>query len=253
MKVTFLGTGTSQGIPVIACQCRVCKSTDPRDKRFRSAVMIEQGDKTIVIDTGPDFRQQMLANDVRNLTAIVFTHEHKDHVAGLDDVRAFNFIMGRAIDVYAESRVQERLRREFAYVFVENQYPGTPRINMHLIENKKFEIEGIEILPIRAMHYELPVFGFRIGDFAYLTDVNYIDEQEMKKLSGVKHFVISALRKEKHISHFSLSEALEVIARIHPQRAYLTHLNHQFGLHAEEEPQLPDNVFIAYDGLTIDV
>lgn len=215
--------------------------------------MIEQGDKTIVIDTGPDFRQQMLANDVRNLTAIIFTHEHKDHVAGLDDVRAFNFIMGRAIDVYAENRVQERLRREFAYVFVENQYPGTPKIEMHLIENKPFEIEGIKMLPIRVMHYKLPVFGFRIGDFAYLTDVNYIDDEEMEKLRGVKHFVISALRKEKHVSHYSLQEALEVIAQINPERAYLTHLSHQFGLHAEEEPRLPDNVFIAYDGLTVEI
>ncbi len=215
--------------------------------------MIEHNDKTIVIDTGPDFRQQMLANDVRNLTAIVFTHQHKDHVAGLDDVRAFNFILKKVIDVYAEDRVQEVLRREFAYIFTEYQYPGTPKIKMHLIENKKFEIEGIEIEPVRIMHYELPVFGYRIGDFAYLTDVNYIDEQEMKKLAGVKHFVISALRKEKHVSHYSLSEALEVIARIAPQRAYLTHLSHQFGLHAEEEPKLPDNVFIAYDGLTIEV
>jgi phosphoribosyl 1,2-cyclic phosphate phosphodiesterase len=248
-KITFLGTGTSQGVPVIACDCRVCQSNDERDKRLRSSIMIEIKDQVFVIDTGPDFRQQMLRQNVKNLTAVLFTHEHKDHVAGLDDVRAFNFILDKRIDVYAESRVQEALQREFAYIYAENKYPGIPQINMHLIDNNLFEIEGIKILPVRAYHHKLPVFGFRFGNFAYLTDVKTIPDEEKEKLRHLDILVLTTLRKEEHLSHLNLNEALILVEELKPRMAYLTHLSHRFGLHAEEEALLPGNVRIAFDGL----
>jgi phosphoribosyl 1,2-cyclic phosphate phosphodiesterase len=250
LKITFLGTGTSQGIPVIACQCKVCTSPDKRDTRLRASLLIEVGSETIVIDTGPDFRQQMLTNKVNDISAVLFTHEHKDHVAGLDDVRPFNFIHKKAIEVYAEKRVQEALKREYAYVFAEYRYPGIPRINMNIIENKDFKVGGVEITPVRAFHYKLPVFGFRIGDFCYLTDVKSIPQEEIVKLKGLKVLVLNALQKEEHISHMNLSEALELISMVNPEKAFLTHLNHRFGLHAIEETLLPEIVFIAYDNLS---
>lgn len=253
MKITFLGTGTSQGVPVIACRCAVCQSNDARDKRLRSSVMVEYNGHTLVIDTGPDFRQQMLREKVNDLTAVLFTHEHKDHVAGLDDVRAFNFVLNRPIDVYCEQRVVQALKREFAYVFAENKYPGIPRINIHTITNKAFSLHGIDIVPIRGMHYKLPVLGFRIGDFAYLTDLNRLPEEEYEKIKSLQVLVITALRKEKHLSHFCLSESLEVIKRIKPQQAFLTHLSHQFGAYVNENNQLPKGVALAYDGLSIDI
>jgi phosphoribosyl 1,2-cyclic phosphate phosphodiesterase len=251
VKITLLGTGTSQGVPVIACNCPVCQSDDPRDTRLRSSVMIESHDKILVIDTGPDFRQQMLAQGVQDLTAVLFTHEHKDHVAGLDDVRAFNFILKRHIDVYAERRVQEALKREYAYIFSDEKYPGVPRITMHLIQNKEFIISGIHILPIRAYHYKLPVFGFRIGNFAYLTDVKSIPDDELNKLKNLDILILTALRKESHLSHMNLDEALEIIGKVKPGTTYLTHLSHAFGLHREEEKKLPSHIRIAYDGLSI--
>jgi phosphoribosyl 1,2-cyclic phosphate phosphodiesterase len=250
MKVTVLGSGTSQGVPVIACDCSVCSSADTRDKRLRTSVMIETKGKVFVIDTGPDFRQQMLTYKVKDLTAVLFTHEHKDHVAGLDDVRAFNFKLKRHVDVYAEQRVQESLQREYAYIFAENKYPGIPQINMHTIQNKPFSIEGIDIIPIRAYHHKLPVFGFRIHNFAYLTDVKTVPEAEKSKLEKLEVLILTALRKEEHISHMNLKEALELISEIRPRICYLTHLSHTFGLHAEEEVRLPPGVKIAYDGLT---
>jgi phosphoribosyl 1,2-cyclic phosphate phosphodiesterase len=253
LKITFLGTGTSQGVPVIACSCPICLSEDPRDKRLRASVMIETGDKTLIVDTGPDFRQQMLREKVKNITAILFTHEHKDHVAGLDDVRAFNFILNKHIDVYAESRVQESLQREFAYIFADYKYPGIPQIDMHLIDINNFEVEGIKIQPVRAFHYKLPVLGFRIGTFAYLTDIKTISEEEKAKLFNLDVLVINALRKEEHISHLDLSEALDLINEIKPKQAYLTHLSHRFGLHETEESLLPSNVKIAFDGLIIKI
>lgn len=251
--ITFLGTGTSQGVPVISCNCEVCSSSDPRDNRLRTSVLVEIGDHTIVIDTGPDFRQQMLSNKVSNLSAVLFTHEHKDHVAGLDDVRPFNFIHKKAIDVYAEKRVQDAIRREYAYIFAEYQYPGIPQINMNLIHNTPFVIRDIEVIPIRVMHYKLPILGYRIEDFCYLTDVKTIPNSEFDKLKNIQVLVINALRKEEHISHLNLKEALALIEKIKPQKAYLTHLSHRFGRHAIEEPKLPKNVFIAYDGLQISV
>lgn len=249
--ITFLGTGTSQGVPVISCDCEVCSSSDPRDNRLRTSVLVEIDDRTFVVDTGPDFRQQMLSNKVRKVSAVLFTHEHKDHVAGLDDVRPFNFIHKKAIDVYAEKRVQEALRREYAYIFAEYQYPGIPQINMNLINHTPFFIQDIEVIPIRIMHYQLPILGYRIKDFCYLTDVKTIPDSEFEKLKNIKILVINALRKEEHISHLNLKEALTLIERIKPQKAYLTHLSHRFGKHAVEEPKLPENVSIAYDGLRI--
>jgi phosphoribosyl 1,2-cyclic phosphate phosphodiesterase len=253
IKITFLGTGTSQGVPVIACKCKVCTSEDFRDVRLRSSVLIEIEGKTFVIDTGPDFRQQMLTNKVRNISAIFFTHEHKDHVAGLDDVRPYNFIQKKAIDVYAEKRVDEAIRREYAYIFADHQYPGIPQISMHLIDEKPFRVEGIEVIPIRAYHHKLPVLGYRIGGLCYLTDVKTIPESELAKLTNLDVLIVNALRKEDHISHMNLREALVLIEKVKPQKAFLTHLSHLFGLHAIEEPLLPHNVFISFDGLSVEL
>lgn len=253
LKVIFLGTGTSQGVPVIGCHCKVCKSEDPRDERLRTSIYIETQGKAFVIDTGPDFRQQMLTNGIDDLDAILFTHEHKDHVAGLDDVRAFNYILGRHMDVYAEDRVQKALKREFAYVFADKKYPGVPQIELHLIHNEAFEIQGVPISPIRVMHHKLPVLGFRLRNFAYLTDLKSIPEQEKTKLQNLDCLVITALRKEPHISHMNLDEALECIEELKPRKAYLTHISHKFGLHAEESPLLPEHVEIAYDGLKLEL
>lgn len=251
MKVTLLGTGTSQGVPVIACPCRVCSSSDWHDKRLRSSVLIETEGIKIVVDTGPDFRQQMLRERVKEIDAILFTHEHKDHIAGLDDVRAFNFILQRPVDVYCEPQVQEALKQEFSYVFAEEKYPGIPQINIHEIDARPFSIRDVKIIPIRAYHHKLPVLGYRIGDFTYLTDVNFISPEEKEKLKDTRVLVITALRKEKHISHFCLDEALELIHEIQPGKAYLTHLSHQFGLYNEEERGLPEDVHLGYDGLQI--
>ncbi len=251
MKITLLGTGTSQGVPVIACKCQVCESADPRDRRLRSSVLIEEDNKVFVIDTGPDFRQQMLSHHVKDLTAVLFTHEHKDHVAGLDDVRAFNFVLKRHIDVYAEKRVQDSLKREYAYIFAEDKYPGVPQIDMHLIENKKFAIDGVEILPIRAYHHQLPVFGFRFGKFAYLTDVKSVPTEELSKLKDLDVLVLTALRKTKHLSHMNLEEAQLLVDKVQPKKTILTHLSHAFGLHAKEEALLPEHIRIGYDGLTL--
>ena len=204
LKVTFLGTGTSQGIPVIACKCDVCQSNNPRDKRLRASVLIETDDKTFVIDSGPDFRQQMLRAQVSSLDAILFTHEHKDHIAGLDDIRAFNYVQQKPIDIFAEEKVHWAIKQEFAYIFAEHKYPGIPQVNMHLIENHPFEITGVPVIPIRAIHLRLPVLGFRIGNFTYLTDANFISSEEKAKLKGTKYLVVNGLRKQKHISHFSL-------------------------------------------------
>ncbi|MBN1253280.1 MAG: MBL fold metallo-hydrolase [Bacteroidales bacterium] len=253
MKVTFLGTGTSQGVPVIACECDVCKSKDSKDKRLRSSIMIEINDKTIVIDTGPDFRQQMLRENVKKLDAILFTHEHKDHIAGLDDIRAFNYIHKKPMDIYAEQRVHEALKREYAYVFAEFKYPGIPEMEMHVIDNKTIKICGIDVTPIRVMHYKLPIFGFRIKDFSYITDTNSISDVEKNKIIGSKIIVINALRKKKHISHFNLQEALNFIDEIKPEMAYLTHISHLMGLQADVELELPENVKFAYDGLKIEI
>jgi phosphoribosyl 1,2-cyclic phosphate phosphodiesterase len=215
--------------------------------------MIEINGKTFVIDTGPDFRQQMLREKVADVDAILFTHEHKDHTAGLDDVRAFNHLKQMPMDIYAEERVQHSLMREYAYVFAEKKYPGIPQLKLHTINPQPFKIEGIEIIPIRLLHHQLPILGFRIEDFTYLTDTNYVDETEKKKIKGSKYITITGLRKEKHLSHFSLGEALEFIDEMKPEKAFITHCSHQLGLHAEVQKELPQNIVLAYDGLTIEI
>jgi len=253
VKLTFLGTGTSQGIPVIACKCPICLSTDKRDKRLRASAMVEVDGQTIVIDSGPDFRYQMLRANVEKLDAILFTHEHKDHTAGLDDVRAFNWVNKKAVDIYAEERVQASLKQEFAYVFAEFRYPGIPQLNLWTVENKAFNINGTQIIPIRAKHFKLPVYAYRIADMAYITDANYISVEEKEKLKGLKVLVVNSLRKEKHLSHFTLPEALALIEELKPERAYLTHVSHQLGFHEEVSKELPDHVSMAYDGLKIEI
>ncbi len=251
MKITFLGTGTSQGVPVIACECATCLSPDPKDNRLRAALLIETDSNTLVIDAGPDFRQQMLRSKVKKLDAIFLTHEHKDHIAGLDDLRAFNFKSQRAIDIYAEERVQHAVRKEYAYVFAENQYPGVPKMELHNVDNYQIRIRDDIIIPLRIFHYRLPILGFRIGNMGYLTDANYIPEETKEKLIGVKYLVINALRKEKHISHFSLAEALSFIEEISPRKAFITHIGHQMGKHSDVNKELPANVTLAWDGLEV--
>jgi phosphoribosyl 1,2-cyclic phosphate phosphodiesterase len=251
LKITFLGTGTSQGVPLIACKCEVCTSTNVKDKRLRSSIMVETSTTTIVIDTGPDFRQQMLREQVEQLDAVVFTHEHKDHIAGLDDVRAFNFINGKHIEVYATSRVQAAIKREFAYIFAEDKYPGIPLINLNEIDLAPFQIKDIKLNPIEVMHYKMPVLGFRIADFTYITDAKSISEKEKEKIKGSKVLVINALRREEHISHFTFQEAIDLAKELDVEQAYFTHISHQLGLHEQVSEELPSNVFLAYDGLKL--
>ncbi|WP_461643790.1 MBL fold metallo-hydrolase [Labilibaculum euxinus] len=253
VKLTFLGTGTSQGVPIIACKCPVCLSKNYKDKRLRSSVLINVDGQNLVIDSGPDFRYQMLRAKVENISAIIFTHEHKDHTAGLDDIRAFNWVNKKAVSIYAEKRVQESLKKEFSYVFAEFKYPGIPQMNLIDVTGETFHINGTSIQPIRVKHLRLPVYGFRIGDLAYITDANYISPEEKEKLKGLKVLVLNALRKEAHISHYTLSEALEIVKELQPEKAYFTHISHQMGFHDEVEAELPDNVFLAYDELEIEV
>lgn len=250
-SITFLGTGTSQGIPLIGCHCEVCDSTDPRDKRLRSSALIEYKGIRVVIDAGPDFRQQMLREDIRDLDAIILTHPHKDHTGGLDDVRAFNYITGKNMPIYCEPNVLESLKMEYSYAFREHKYPGVPEFEVHTIGTEPFTINGVEIIPVRAMHYKLPVLGYRFGKLGYLTDANYISDQEIEKFRGVDVFVINTIRREKHISHFSLDEALDVARRVGARHTYLTHLSHQIEKHSELTLFLPDGVSPAYDTLKV--
>ncbi len=252
MKVTFLGTGTSQGVPFIGCDCAVCTSTDARDNRLRTSVWIETPEASIVIDSGPDFRQQMLRANVRKLDAIIFTHGHKDHTAGMDDVRAYNFHDGRAMEVFATEATQEVLQREFQYVFQELSYPGLPQVNLNTISaSEPFIINGLQIVPIRVLHYKMEVLGFRINDFTYITDANYITMEEMNKAKGSKAFVLNALRHQEHPSHYTLSQAIDVATAIGAENTYFTHISHQLGLHAEIEKGLSEKMHLAYDGLTL--
>jgi phosphoribosyl 1,2-cyclic phosphate phosphodiesterase len=253
LKITFLGTGTSQGIPVIACECAVCKSFDYRDKRLRCSVFIQTDKLNVIIDTGPDFRQQVLRERIHKLDAILFTHEHKDHIAGLDDVRGFNYSQQRDMPVYARANVIDALKREFAYIFADYKYPGIPRIDIHEINGAPLHILGEEIIPIQVMHYKLPVFGFRIQDFTYITDANYISDEELEKVKGSKIVVLNALQKDPHVSHFTLEQAVEVIQRINPEKAYFVHMGHRMGKHADVESELPENIHFAFDGLTLSI
>lgn len=254
MKVTFLGTGTSQGVPFIGCGCAVCTSTDKHNNRLRASVWIETPETSIVIDSGPDFRYQMLRANVKKLDAIIFTHGHKDHVAGLDDVRAYNYHDNKAMEVFATEETQTTLRREFDYVFNKPHYPGIPLINLNTITaDKSFFVNGLKITPIRLLHYKMEVLGFRIGDFTYITDANYIDRDEMQKIKGSKTFVINALRHEEHISHYTLQQAIDIAHAINADKTYFTHISHQLGLHADIEATLPKGMHLAYDGLVLDL
>lgn len=251
MLVTLLGTGTSSGVPLIGCECIVCRSVDFRDKRLRTSVHIAVDNRSIVIDTGPDFRQQMLRLGLKQLDAVVFTHEHKDHTAGLDEVRAFNFRQNQEIPIYARDRVIDQLKREFAYIFSEHKYPGVPHIRPHIFENEPFDVAGIRIQPIEVYHYKLPVYGFRIHDFTYLTDLNYISDEELDKVYGTRILVLDALQRQPHLSHFTLEQAIALVERIRPERAYFTHISHKLGLHQEVEKELPHYIRLGYDGLQL--
>ena len=250
-RLTFLGTGTSQGVPMIGCGCEVCRSTDPRDQRLRASVLVEYEGLKILVDAGPDFRQQMLREDVSHLDAILLTHNHKDHTGGLDDIRAFNYLEKKATQIYCEKYVEDSLRMEYSYAFEENKYPGAPEWRVHTIDERPFEIEGVKIVPIRGRHYKLPVLGFRFGNIAYCTDMNHIPEEEFEKLKGLEHFVINCVRRGHHISHFALEGALKVAEKVGARHTWLTHLSHQLPRHEELTAELPENVLPAFDGLTI--
>jgi len=251
-EVSVLGSGTSQGVPVIACECEVCQSQDPKDKRLRSSILLRYHGYNVVIDTGPDFRIQMLNEKVKSLEAVVFTHEHKDHVAGLDDVRAFNFKEGgKPMKIFATENVQKALKREYAYVLAADKYPGIPVVDLHTIKQNPFYIQDAKWIPIDVLHYKMPVKAFRLENFAYLTDANYISEKEKGKLKGLDVLILNCLRKRKHLSHFNLEEAIALIEELKPKQTYLTHISHLMGKHAETEKLLPENVNLCYDGLQI--
>lgn len=253
MKITFLGTGTSQGIPVIGSTHPVCLSSNPKDKRLRVSILVEWNEYTFLVDCGPDFRQQMLRAKPERIDAILFTHEHADHTAGLDDIRPFFFKQGD-INIYAHQRVLDQLQQRFAYIFTtEEKYPGVPNLIENEIENAVFNIHGLDILPVEGLHYKLPVFGYRFGNFAYLTDMKTIAEIEKQKLKNLDVLVLNALREEEHISHFNLEQALAIIKELKPKKAYLTHISNTLGFHDAVQQKLPDNVFLAYDELVITI
>lgn len=251
MKITILGSGTSQGVPVIGCTCEVCRSLDYRDKRLRASIRIEVQGKSIIVDSGPDFRQQVLRERINRLDALLFTHEHKDHTAGMDDIRSFNFLQKKDMPVYAAPWVLNQLKQEYAYVFSEKKYPGVPQVEVHELDGSPFEVEGIKITPIEVLHYKLPVFGFRIADFTYITDAKVISDESLEKIKGSKVLILNALQQTEHLSHFTLSEAIEMANKIGAERTYFTHLSHKMGKHQEVASQLPEHISIAFDGLQI--
>ncbi len=253
MKITFLGTGTSQGIPVIACSCDVCISTNPKDNRLRTSILVENRNDCFVIDTGPDFRQQMLNAKVKKLDAALFTHEHKDHLGGLDDIRAFNFVAKKPMDIYATERVQKAIRNDFAYAFSNSKYPGIPQLNLISFDNDPFFIGETNIIPINVTHFRLPVKAFRINNFTYITDANEISETEKEKIKGSEIIVINALQKEPHVSHFTFDEAVNLMHELKPKKAYFTHISHRLGLHATILNELPSFIELAHDGLQLEI
>jgi len=250
--ITFLGTGTSQGVPVIGCSCEVCQSLDFRDQRLRTSIHIAVQGQSFVVDTGPDFRMQMLREGIKKLDAVLFTHEHKDHTAGLDDIRPFNFYQQADIPIFGRLAVLEQLQREYAYIFNDKKYPGVPQVACVEIDHNPFQINGIGIIPIPVIHYKLPVLGFRIGDFSYITDANHIPEESLALLEGSEILVLNALQKEPHIAHFTLDQAIEQAQRIGAKKTYFTHISHRLGNHAAVEKELPEGIFLAYDGLKLD-
>lgn len=251
LRITFLGTGTSTGIPMIGCDCEVCTSINVKDKRLRSSVLIQSATTTIVIDTTPDFRYQMLRTNTKHLDAVVFTHSHKDHIAGLDDVRAFNFFSNKSIDVYANEPTAEAVKREFSYVFSDKKYPGIPEIDLHIIDNTPFTIGDITLQPILVYHHQMPVYAYRIDDFTYITDANQIDSSEKEKIKESKIIVVNALRQKTHLSHFNLNEAIALVNELQIPEAYFTHISHQLGLHEVVSQNLPTHIQLAYDGLVL--
>ena len=251
-RLTFLGTGTSQGVPMIGCGCEVCKSQDPRDKRLRASVLVEHEGLKVLVDAGPDFRYQMLRAGVASLDAILLTHNHKDHTGGLDDIRAFNYHEKRATQIYCEKYVEESLRKEYSYAFEEIKYPGAPEWDVHIIDENPFTIKGVEITPIRGRHFKLPVLGYRFGNIAYCTDMNHIPEEEYTKLQGLEHFIINCVRRGRHISHYSLEQAIEVAEKVGAKHSWLTHLSHQLPCHEELTKELPEGILPAFDGLVIE-
>jgi phosphoribosyl 1,2-cyclic phosphate phosphodiesterase len=252
IKITFLGSGTSGGVPMIGCDCEVCLSTDKKDKRLRSSILVQSATTTLVVDTGPDFRYQMLRQKVKHLDAVVFTHPHKDHLAGLDDVKAFNFHAKKPMNLYADSLTEEALRRDFYYAFTDTKYPGIPELILNTITLDPFVVGDIPIVPVLVWHLKMPVMGFRFGPFTYITDANRIDESEKEKIRGSDTMVLNALRKQKHISHFTLEEAIAMVEELKVPNAYFTHISHQLGLHADLESELPDGIHLAYDGLELE-
>ena len=253
IKLEFLGTGTSQGVPVIGCTCPVCTSDDTKDDRLRSSVLVSINDIKLVIDTGPDFRQQMLRSGNVDCDAVLFTHEHMDHVAGLDDIRAVNFLQRKNMPLYGSEGVEEALHRIYHYAFAKNPYPGAPIIEFNLIDDQPFKVHGIEVIPIQVKHGRMPVYAFRIGDLTYITDAKEIEDSEIEKIKGSKVVVINALRKKEHHSHMNLEQALAFMERVQPERGYFTHISHLLGNHAIIEQELPDHIKLAYDGLIVEV
>lgn len=252
MKVTFLGTGTSQGVPPIGCTCEVCSSSNQRDKRLRCSIHVEVDGLSIVIDAGPDFRYQMIRAGINKLDALIFTHEHRDHTGGLDDIRPFNYLQGKPLPVYLSQRVFQTLQKQYDYIFAEKKYPGIPEIDFHIIDNQPFSIGHVDIIPIEVLHYRLPVQGFRMADFTYITDANYIHPAEMEKAKGSRHLVLNALRNEPHISHFTLAEAVQHAQLIGAENTWFTHMSHQIGLHEDVNRALPEGMALAWDGLVLD-
>lgn len=253
MKVTFLGSGTSQGVPVIGCDCKVCTSLDYRDKRLRSSIHLHVDGKNFVIDTGPDFRQQMLRENIKNLDAVIFTHSHKDHIAGLDDVRAYNYIQKVPMPIYGTRALHKQLKTEFHYAFTDEKYPGIPQLDLIEITDQAFHIQGVKITPLPVMHLNMPVLGFRIANFSYITDTNFIPEDTLEKLKGTHVLVLNALQREKHVSHFNLEEAIAMAKKIGAQKTYFTHISHKLDTHKKVEKELPESIALGFDGLTIEL
>jgi phosphoribosyl 1,2-cyclic phosphate phosphodiesterase len=251
LKITFLGTGTSTGVPMIACHCEVCTSSNKKDKRLRSSILVESETTAFVVDTTPDFRTQMLRENVNKLDAVLYTHHHKDHIAGLDDVKAFCYFSGKPMEVYANELTEEVLKREFIYIFADTKYPGIPEINLNTIDLTPFMIGDIPVTPILVWHYKLPVYGYRFGKFSYITDANRIDGSEKNKIAGSEVLVLNALRHQEHLSHFTIGQAIDMVAELQVPRGYFTHISHQLGLHDTIDADLPAGTSLAYDGLQL--